>query len=166
DSRGLILVRDPRDGEKRIEHRVAPPPKRAYRVALAPDGRRVAFALEFEGANVAVVEVASGRELGRMPWDKTVLAALGFARDGRLAVLGMQGEILIWDPASDRPPESLQMGHSGMPTAVAFSLDGRRLAVGSYERQIEIWDLGSRVKRNTLQGHTEMVGALAFLPDG
>ena len=49
--------------------------------------------------------------------------------------------IKLWDAASGRELQTLQR-HSGIVDSVAFSLDGRTLASGSFDRTIKLWDVG------------------------
>ncbi|BEL12131.1 hypothetical protein Q0Z83_103220 [Actinoplanes sichuanensis] len=49
---------------------------------------------------------------------------------------------------------------------VAFSPDGRTLAVGDRSGPIHLWDTATRARTATLRGHIGVVRALAFAPDG
>lgn len=50
--------------------------------------------------------------------------------------------------------------------ALAFSLNGTVLVSGTHGGKIELWDLLSGNKINTLDGHTQPVTTLVFSPDG
>jgi WD40 repeat protein/tetratricopeptide (TPR) repeat protein len=57
-------------------------------------------------------------------------------------------------------------GHSIDVVCLAFSPDGRRLATGSYDRTVKLWDVQTGQEVFTLIGHTSGVVSLAFSPDG
>src|SRR5262249_43086471 len=54
----------------------------------------------------------------------------------------------------------------GRPFALAFSPDGKALAVGSWDGAITQWDLATRQPVREWDGHPGPVTALAFAPDG
>ena len=51
-------------------------------------------------------------------------------------------------------------------SALAFSHDGTRLASGSTDKTVRLWDLSNGGKWITLQKHTGWTNVLAFSPDG
>ena len=48
---------------------------------------------------------------------------------------------------------------------MAFGRDGRRLAWGSTDGTVKVWD-GPGTETHVLRGHTSWVQAVAFSPDG
>ena len=58
-------------------------------------------------------------------------------------------------------------GHAHSVLAVAFSPDGRRLASGSADRTVKIWDSATGKELFTLNGHVDgPIVSVAFSPDG
>jgi WD40 repeat protein/serine/threonine protein kinase len=57
-------------------------------------------------------------------------------------------------------------GHAGFVTSVAYSPDGYRLATGSEDKTIRIWDATTGAVMHLLQGHAEAVRSLKYSPDG
>ena len=167
-------------------------------VAWSADGTRVATA----GGNgwVRLWDAKTHRELARIQ-PPGLLAALGstphygvdglnigaiaFSPDGRLLAYGqnveyysppdgnraVQGTVQVWDVQARKPLFVL-----GRPTsrinALAFSPDGRRLAVADGElgtsnsdNTIRLWTMGARRTVKKLRGRGP-VNSVAFSPDG
>ncbi|KAK4660754.1 hypothetical protein QC762_0022210 [Podospora pseudocomata] len=61
---------------------------------------------------------------------------------------------------------SLLQGHGDLVWSVVFSPDGQRVASGSGDRTIKIWDTASGTCTQTLEGHGSSVLSVAFSPDG
>src|SRR5262249_19034600 len=57
-------------------------------------------------------------------------------------------------------------GHSDQVVSVTFSPDGTRIASGSNDRTVKVWDVASAEELRTLQGHRAGAQRVAFSPDG
>jgi WD40 repeat protein len=84
-----------------------------------------------------------------------------------LATGGDDGLVRLWDPAFGEqwgilPPS----GRADAVHALAFAADGRRLAVGSRNGQLEYWDARLQVWQDRRTFFEGPIGALGFLPEG
>jgi len=82
----------------------------------------------------------------------------------RLAVAGSTGVWLYTFPGME--PEGLLEGHKSPVVRLAFSPDGTRLASGSAEGELRIWDVAQRREIAALEGHTAALNDIVFSPDG
>jgi hypothetical protein len=57
-------------------------------------------------------------------------------------------------------------GHTGFVLSVAFSPDGERIASGSWDRMVKVWDSSTGMELLPLNGHIGDVLSVAFSPDG
>jgi WD40 repeat protein len=134
-----------------------------YKVAISPDGERVATATQYESTKV--FEAKTGRELLTLLPPTAPVAALAYSADGRQIVTGgYDRTVRLWDSATGRclwmvsTPSALE--------SVAVSPDGRKVAGGASDGNLLIWD--AETGRLLLQTPTSgnEVFAMTFSPDG
>jgi WD40 repeat protein len=92
-----------------------------------------------------------------------------FSADGKLlatATGGPQdpGTVAVWDVAT-RQPRWTHREPRGVPS-VAFSPDGRTLAVGAFGPAVKLLDVATGQVRATLAGNGKAARAVGFAPDG
>src|SRR3989339_731220 len=61
---------------------------------------------------------------------------------------------------------STLVGHTKFVISIAFSPDGMKIASGSYDETIKLWDISIGNVINTFSGHTDVIRCVAFSPDG
>src|SRR5262249_60501393 len=57
-------------------------------------------------------------------------------------------------------------GPTGAVQCVAFSRDGKRIATGSYDHTVRLWDAATGKELRRFEGHRAGVESVAFSPDG
>jgi WD40 repeat protein len=136
-------------------------------VAFSPDGRWLASGWGDGMVRIWDTKDPAG-EAREHPGHGGIARRVVFLPDGRLASAGgvdfKFGEVKIWDLSTGRVLDL--RGHTDMVRGLATSPDGRRLATGSGDRTIKLWDTTTGEEVFTLRGHTGGVICVAFSPDG
>lgn len=158
-------------------------------VAVAPDGKTIAFGggvSQRQGGTPQIVlwDLASGDEVGRLDalpvapqphGQAAVYQALAYSPDGRTLAALLDGRVVLIEVATGKPrgemavpvaPQQLQNNQVPPSGALAFSPDGRTLAVGTSDGAILRFDLLAGLESTPLPGHNSSVVALCWTPDG
>ena len=134
-------------------------------IAMSPDGR-----IAFDGqvangqATIHFVAAHTGREINHI--SIAAANALAFSPDGRFLAFAVPHDprIQIWDAAGTKLLRNLA-GHTNDVAALVFCPDGR-LASGSDDRTIRLWDPATGAERFQFRGHGLGIQSLAVSPDG
>lgn len=127
-------------------------------VAFGPDGRTLASGAWDD--SIKLWDVASGVEKAELDGHKNPVFHVVFSpTEPKLA--SSDGVMLkLWDLTTNKPLQELDHG-----SAIAFSPDGRTLAVADHDKKIELWDVDNWQKKQTLEGTADAM-SMFFSPDG
>jgi len=83
-----------------------------------------------------------------------------------LLLVVVAGVVVLWRGKGRATDATGTLLDRGPTLCVAFSPDGRRLASGSSDTKVRLWDVRSRRVIHTLEGHSGRVKCVAFSRDG
>jgi anti-sigma factor RsiW len=142
---------------------------RPLALAATPDGKWLAV----EGAGsgrtaddrVLFLNAETGDEGFGLPTARRPVTAIGFSPDARLAAVGFNGLVQVWN-LSDRQPVRTFDGFERVVSKLAFSPKGDLVAAGTHDGQVWVWAVGSGRRVQVIDTGTRNVRSLAFSPDG
>jgi serine/threonine protein kinase/WD40 repeat protein len=153
-----ILVWDVATG--RALQRLISPIGECSEVVINPDFSLMACGCD---AGLLVYELPSFRRRSVVRWD--TVQEVRFSPDGQyLAATTISGLVKIWSTSTDREVATLTQSGDGLYHLLAFSDDGRALAI-SGERKVRVWNLAGTTERQVLAGHSGGVTSVVFSPD-
>lgn len=156
---GTIHIRDLATGK--IKNSWLAHSERVDRIVSSADGGLLASG-SWDGA--AKLWDATGRQLGvfEMPPHCEDVA---LSPDGRWLACATQSEASLYDVASQKRIHHL-LGHQNTVSCIAFSPDGKRLATGSHDRTIRIWNVESGELMYVIAAQRSAIKSLAFSSNG
>jgi WD40 repeat protein len=138
---------------------------------FSADGGRLAvadYSPNADGSDVKVYDVTKGKELRSLSGHRDGVEDLAFSPDGRLlASCGRGNRVIVWDTKSWKAKHDWD-DFEWIVSKVAFSPDGKRLAIGTVFKRFRIRDLatGKDVFEPAETHHNVGTRALLFLPGG
>lgn len=135
-------------------------------VAFAPNAPLLVsghFGIRFDDYAVRLWDTREGKLARTFTGHADSANRLAWSPDGKqLVAAGWDGTIDWWDLPSGK---SQRVEGIGSLYAATFSPDGKRFAYGQ-QPNVQVQDAHSGKRLLTLKGHTGIIGALAFSPDG
>jgi WD40 repeat protein len=133
-------------------------------LAFTADGKSLAVLTD---SSIEWVEAASRKTLRVTPHEVEEALAFWSARDGKQAAVAGDANGLIvrvFDPSTGKLLETVRRDVAARK--LAFSPDGKTLAVGFADWRIELWQCPTCKPRLSFEGHGKPAWHIAFLPDG
>lgn len=130
---------------------------------ISPNKQRVSITIDYDKISIPADETKAAKEIRKFGNN----SAFDTSNDGTMIAEGGS-----WGDASIRiteikTGESWWLdGHPSVVKTIAFSPDGKLLAVAGSDKRIYIFDVANRALSKTLVGHTRPVSSIAFTPDG
>jgi dipeptidyl aminopeptidase/acylaminoacyl peptidase len=141
--------------------------KQATSISFSPDGKQLALGYEGPALVVAVYDWASGQPVQTVYNVKPTegAQAVTYSPDGG-TLAAITGEtVRLWEVGSWRE-KPVYKTPGFRSTSLAFSPDGKTLAVPAPGNLVRLWDIDGGKEKGTLKGHDNFVTAVAFRSDG
>jgi WD40 repeat protein len=154
-------------------------PSDFYGLAFDSSGQLLACS-SAQGTGVAIWNTTTGqKEFPDFQGHTSTILAVTVGPDGRyLASASFDGTVKIWDTTIARKLKNekidiysagslvMNCSHEDAVSCVAFSPDGTRLASGSNDQSVKLWDVIAGREISTFRGHTHLVLGVSFSADG
>lgn len=131
-------------------------------VVVSPDGLRLAIITESGAAHL--IDLETMEKIGGFHAGEAVLPFLAFSPNNRMvAMAGEEGILWLWK-IGERP-QALR-GHAGWISALTFDPEGTRIATGSIDGTVRLWDTVGGQSLAVLRGHSARITDVDFAQDG
>lgn len=166
---GAVIVYDLTTGKK-------------LRRVLELNGARPGLALSKDGKlcltghprdrSVRLLEVATGKEVQTFDGHRGGVQSVALSSDGGRAASCGAGDrtMIVWDVKTGKKLFQLGPIIGGTPRCIAFSADGKYLVSGQNgardQIRVKLWDAANGSEIRDCRGHTGIVTAVVFAPDG
>jgi eukaryotic-like serine/threonine-protein kinase len=143
-------------------------------VAFSPDGARIVGGSG--DGTLSVWDAPTGLEVLYFKAHRFHVSSVTFSPDGkRIASGGGDMTVKQWDAVTGQEGLLIKARvgrvngvelNAGPVESVVFSPDGKRIASGSFDQTVKVWDTDTGQEVLTLKGHRGPVKAVAFSPEG
>ncbi len=110
-------------------------------------------------------DVATGREVRRLPRMQGAIYALAITRDGKTLAAGAWGNVSLWEVATGKLLSKVEVKNDAI-MQMLFTPDGKTLAVRYQGDVIDLVDVAGDKKLRELKGHAGKVATMDLSPDG
>ncbi|MGO9269858.1 MAG: WD40 repeat domain-containing protein [Terriglobia bacterium] len=134
--------------------------------AFSPDSRYVAESRSGQGTedfHIRVVELATGKQVST--FGKHNAFSIAISPDGMTLASGHWNVVTLWNMLTGQRLAVLE-GFGRYVYGLSFSKEGELLAAGTDSGELQIWDVGRRIRLHSLDIEGGYVSDPAFSPDG
>ncbi len=164
-----VIIREVQTGKiiKKYQHRAD-----VNTCAFHPNSK--ILAASGEDSRIYLYNLEADKVQGVLQGNKYPVNQIEFSPDGKKLISASEGtldSLLLWDVQKQEIITRF-IGHTRNLLCCSFSPNGRRVATGSMDDKIKIWDATNNTPREektailTLDGHLDRVTSCIFSPDG
>jgi WD40 repeat protein len=133
--------------------------RRAASMRPSPDGSMIVCALD--DGRIQVRDPSNGALLRTLGPSEGLCERVTTSLDGSTIASTHHGNLIrIWEARSGRL--LFELGARRPVFSVLFAREGRMLVVGSWDGSIDVWDLATRTRVRTLEGHSQRVNSMSL----
>jgi hypothetical protein len=137
-------------------------------MGFTPDSKRIIF-LSFVGESwmIVVRDAESGKEIGQLATGQESPGPNALAQDGKKLLFTRGSRLFVYDLGTGRMRQQSRSPDRSLGIeSLAFSNNGKMLAVQGTDEVVHVWETASLGERCRFQGRENGKVPLAFSPDG
>jgi WD40 repeat protein len=131
---------------------------------IAPNSNRAV--LQYPNGRIRLASFPPQESDGSLlPRAKPIREVVFFPQGDRLATVGVEPQVLVYDSVTKEPRHALESAGEAVK-ALAISLDGKYIAGSGNNGTVWLWNVETHAIVHTLRAHTKETVRSAFSPDG